>query len=71
MLDQSPDFILDRTSFSIADLTDEPDERAYWHSKTPAERLRAAEFLRQQLYGYDPATIRLQRVLEVVEVQWR
>jgi hypothetical protein len=31
------------------------EDRAYWHSKTPAERLAAAEQLRQAAYGYDPA----------------
>jgi hypothetical protein len=71
MAEDQPEYRLDKTAFSVADLTDEPDERAYWLSKTPEERLRAAEFLRQHLYGYDPATARLQRVFEVVDVDWR
>ncbi len=71
MSDDQPEYRLDKTAFSVANLTDEPDERAYWHSKTPEERLRAAEYLRQLLYGYDPATLRLQRVFEIVEVEWR
>ncbi len=58
---------LDRTAFSVGELHGESDEKAYWLSKTPAERLAAVEFLRQVAYGYDPITERLQRVLEVVE----
>ena len=40
----------------------EKEDRVYWHSKTPAERLAAAEQLRQIAYGYDPATARIQAV---------
>lgn len=59
---------LDRRRLSVVKLGDKPDSRAYWLSKTPAERLAALEFLRQIAYpGYDPATTRLQRVLEVVQ----
>lgn len=60
-------FKLDRTAISVANLYDEPDERAFWHSKTPEERLEALEFLRQIAFGYDPDTERLQRVLEIIE----
>ena len=42
----------------------EADERAYWHSCTPEERLRHVEFLRRLNYGHR-TTERLQRVLEV------
>jgi hypothetical protein len=70
-MDLLTEYRLDKTAFSIARLEDEGDEKAFWISKTPEERLRAAEFLRQSLYGYDPATLRLQRVLEVVEREWR
>jgi hypothetical protein len=38
----------------------EREDRVFWHSKTPAERLAAAERLRQIAYGYDPATSRIQ-----------
>lgn len=38
----------------------EREDRAFWHSKTPAERLAAAEQLRQLAYGYDAATARIQ-----------
>jgi hypothetical protein len=38
----------------------ESEDRTLWHSKTPAERLAAAEQLRQAAYGYDPASARIQ-----------
>ena len=62
---------VDRSAFRVDDLASESDERAYWRSRTPEERMEALELLRQIIYGYDPATCRLQRVLEVVEVDWR
>jgi hypothetical protein len=52
----------------VDSLGDESDEKAYWKSKTPLERMENLEFMRQVNYGYDPATARLQRVLEVVEL---
>ena len=59
---------LDRTAFAIASLFDESDEKAYWLSRTPHERLEAVEIMRQIIYGYDPSSTRLQRVLEVAEL---
>ena len=41
----------------------EREDRLFWHSKTPAERLAAAEQLRQVAYGYDAATARIQAVV--------
>jgi len=41
----------------------EREDRFFWHSKTPAERLAAAEQLRQIAYGYDAATARIQAVV--------
>ncbi len=59
---------LDRTAFSVVSLEEaDNDEMSYWLSKTPYERLDALETLRQIFYGYDPSTVRLQRVLEVTE----
>jgi hypothetical protein len=59
---------MDKTVLTVASLGEEADDKAFWASKTPAERLAALELLRQIAYGYDPATARLQRVLEVVEL---
>ena len=58
---------LDKTAFSIAKLADESDEKAYWLSRTPSERLRHIEALRRMNYGYR-ATARLQRVLEFAQL---
>ena len=33
----------------------EREDRVFWHSKTPEERLAAAEQLRQVAFGYDAA----------------
>ena len=60
---------LDRSAFQIASLDDESDEREYWRAKSPAERMEALELMRQIVYGYDPATTRLQRVLEITELE--
>jgi len=51
---------LDRSAFRLNSLTDDSGDKAYWRSKTPLERLHALESMRQILYGYDPATTRLQ-----------
>jgi len=60
---------LDRSAFQIASLDDEADEREYWRAKSPAERMEALELMRQIVYGYDPATTRFQRVLEIAELE--
>jgi hypothetical protein len=44
----------------------EAQTRAYWHSAIPAERLNGLETLREQLYGKDQTSQRLQRFLELV-----
>lgn len=62
-------FALDKSAFSVGHLSDSENEKGYWLTKTPAERLEAIEVMRQIIYGYDPATARLQRVLEVVELK--
>ena len=59
---------LDRTAFSVTSLQgQEAEEKQYWRDKTPHERLQAVEAIRQIVYGYDPASTRLQRVFEVTE----
>jgi len=56
---------VERSAVVVSDLHERSDERAYWLSKTPTERLAALELMRQVIYGYDPSTTRLQRVLSV------
>ncbi|MBU2447218.1 MAG: hypothetical protein KJ666_16820 [Bacteroidetes bacterium] len=60
---------IDKEAFSTASLFDQSDEKEYWLSKTPSERIQALEFLRQIMYGYDPFTARLQRVFEVAKLK--
>lgn len=58
---------MDKTTFQVATMDDESDEKAYWFARTPHERLAALELLRQVMYGYDPLTTRLQRILTTAE----
>ena len=60
---------MDRSVFEVDVLENQGNERNYWWSKTPAERMQALELMRQIIYGYDPATTRLQRILEVAELE--
>jgi hypothetical protein len=60
-------FILDKSAFSVSSFDKESDEKQFWFSKTPQERIIALEYMRQLIYGYNPLTERLQRVLTVIE----
>jgi hypothetical protein len=65
---QQLSFEVDRSALSVGGLHDESDEKAYWLSKTPQERLAALELMRQIVYGYEYATApRLQRVFAIAE----
>jgi len=59
---------LDRTASSVVSSFEEADkqDREYWLSRTPYERLQYMELLRRINYGSVAAT-RLQRVLEIAE----
>lgn len=58
---------IDRSAFSIGSIHDGGDEKAYWISKSPQERIQAIEIMRKIIYGYDPSTERLQRFFEITE----
>jgi hypothetical protein len=60
---------LDPTKFTICSTFAEAEgeDRAFWLAKSSIERLAACELLRQLNYGYDPATARLPRSLEILE----
>lgn len=58
---------IDRSVVKVESAPGESDDKAFWLGKTPLDRLEAVELLRQIAYGYDPATTRLQRVLETAE----
>jgi hypothetical protein len=57
---------LDKSAFSTRRSSDPPDDRDYGSSKSPEKPLEAIEILRQIIYGYNPATTRLQNVLDVI-----
>jgi len=57
-----------RNALKVASLFDQSDDKSYWLSKTPYERLQAVELMRQIIYGYDPSATRLQRVLEITRM---
>ena len=58
---------IDKTQLLVTALDDESDERNYWLMQSPQKRLEALEQMRQIIYGYDPATTRLQRILTITE----
>jgi hypothetical protein len=58
---------IDRKVLSVGSIQEPSDEKSYWLARTPYERLQAAELMRQIVYGYDPSTTRLQRVLEIAQ----
>jgi hypothetical protein len=56
-----------RDVFTVGSLFDQSDEKEYWLSKTPEERLEAVELMRQIIYG-DEAAKRLDKnVFEIVQ----
>ena len=59
---------LDKTALSVVPL-DQADaaDKAYWRTQSPQARLEALELMRQVMYGYDPISDRVERVLEVVK----
>ena len=59
---------MDKTAFKITSLRDD-DSREYWAKKTYIERLEAMELMRQSVFGYDPATERLQRTLRITNLK--
>ncbi len=66
---KDPDaFRLDKSMLVVTTLSDESEEREYWTQRSPEERWLAIEQMRQIIYGYDPLTTRLQRVLTVAEL---
>ena len=70
-MDPSPDELegVDRARLSLVPYLDEDDERAFWRSRTPAERLRHVEMLRRINYG-DRAVAPMDKVLELVPMPW-
>jgi hypothetical protein len=64
-MEKSPNY--DWINESLEELSSH--DRVYWHSRTPQERLAALELMRQKTYGHDPATAKLQRVIEITQLE--
>jgi len=62
------EYKIDKSAFSIGSIHDGGDEKEYWQSKSPRERIQAIEIMREIIYGYDPSTARLQRFFEITEL---
>lgn len=60
---------MDRSAFDVVPLDRQDDDLDYWLARSVDERLEAIEVQRQVIYGYDPATDRLRRVLEVAPLE--
>lgn len=59
---------MDKTAFSVTTLFEKSNDKEYWLSKTPQERMQALEMMRQINYGYAPAIDRMEKVLEIVQL---
>lgn len=70
-MEDSPDFKFDKVAFDAAPLSEaEEQDKAYWLSKTPKERLQFLESMRQLKYGYDATTARMDKTkFEVVQLR--
>jgi hypothetical protein len=62
---------LDRSHFSVVNLTDPDDAVEYWLTRPVEERLQALELLRRTFYGDTSTGEGLQRVFEIAELEPR
>jgi hypothetical protein len=59
---------LDKKILKVTSLDDLEDEKRYWMTKTPLERIEAIEINRRMIYGQDRVTSRLQRFFETAQL---
>ena len=59
---------LNKKIVNITSLDDIEEEKKYWFSKSPLERIEAIEINRRMIYGQDRTTSRLQRFFETSEL---
>jgi hypothetical protein len=59
---------LNKEIVKVTSLNDIEEEKKYWMSKSPLERLEAIEINRRMIYGRDRVTSRLQRFFETAEL---
>lgn len=62
-------FEFDKHAVEICSLGEEGNDLEFWLSRTPEERISAVEHLRRMMYGYDPATARMERILEIDDLK--
>ena len=60
---------LDKTRLNVSSLNDIMEEKEYWLSQKQVDRLNAIEINRQMVYGTNRTSSRLQRLLEIAELQ--
>lgn len=58
---------MDKAVFSTVSLYDDSGETEYWRTQSHQARMEALEFMRQVMYGYDPTTERIPRLIEVLK----
>ena len=59
---------MDKKIFQIKSLHESEDYN-FWRNKTYLERIETLETLRRNVFGYDPLTDRLQRVLTITQLK--
>jgi hypothetical protein len=59
---------LNKGTVKVTSFDDIDEEKRYWFSKSPLERIEAIEINRRMIYGKDRVTSRLQRFLETAEL---
>ncbi len=61
---------LDRTDLRVISLEEEGDDRAFWATKTPAERLDSLEYLRRATYGQKSCEAGMIKVIRTIDCPW-
>ncbi|MEA3361587.1 MAG: hypothetical protein U9R17_19560 [Thermodesulfobacteriota bacterium] len=59
---------LNKKIVAVTSLDDIEEEKRYWISKSPLERIEAIEINRRMIYGQNRITSRLQRFFETSEL---
>ena len=59
---------LNKKIVEVTSLYDIEEEKRYWMSKNPLERIEAVEINRRMIYGQDRVTSRLQRFFETAQL---
>jgi hypothetical protein len=59
---------LNKKIVKVTSLNDIEEEKKYWMSRNPLERIEAIEINRRMIYGQDRVTSRLRRFFETAEL---